>query len=151
MTDMNIPNQFKLEVSLDWYKCDRCGCNKRKLFRDHGFFLWKVDVLCLDCLAQELHRDKRDILSSILKNGTTSWYGPAIPCQGGSFYAFGAPPREYVLWWAALRNDPDESVVDYINFYHAMYNRIHVDITDLPPEIRLFLESEFRNKKNDAD
>lgn len=116
-----------------------------KLFREQGFFLEKVDVLCLSCLSGRLGRNQEDIVTSVIKEGSTDWFGPAIPSPNGSLCGTTNAPMDAYLWWLCLKNHNTVGDWDHTQFLfrelHALVSWYHrpYPLPHRTPDVEVFI------------
>ena len=94
------------------YKCEECGAEGCKLWRQSHVFANHVRLLCAVCAGKDQNRSIDGIDSAGCtagKYGVSDQIGslvPAVPTDDGSFWGYTSVPAHRVQWWYNLPSLP---------------------------------------------
>jgi hypothetical protein len=88
------------------YKCDECGVEGVKLWREYQTFLDHQTLRCVDCAQknQEVVEDYFEAMNKGEKHlDQIGWLVPAVPTvEMDTYWGYTTVPEDRVEWWWAL-------------------------------------------------
>lgn len=114
-----VNGEYLKGFDTSFYACSKCGASGCKLWRDSGFFSFKL--FCGICAQKG--REKGSPLQIPDEKGMFDWYCngeiipprtdqingklPAVPTEDGNYWGYTSVPNPALNWWYSLPSVPD--------------------------------------------
>lgn len=116
-TDPREPIDYASTQVPSGYRCQYCGAQGVKLWRDYQMLLCHIQLSCLDCSGKQQKRDVStvDAEGRVLdqtvgvRSDAIGWLVPAVPTEtNDNFWGYTSVPEPAVQWWRRLPSRPSE-------------------------------------------
>jgi hypothetical protein len=99
-----------------YYRCDDCGVQGVKLWRNYGMYLSQVKLRCKGCAVNERDRNLLDLIEDQMGDQIGNMVGDQVPAcpnllpdettwklpDDYTFWGYTSTPDDIVAWWQGL-------------------------------------------------